>query len=277
MIILCLVLILGTAACNSGAAFPTERKLTLQQPVASPAEQPATPTSLIADITEPPSVVTRVPKETQKKPPPETFQVIPEPVEYDNEWAFYLINFDNPLPDGFAVNAEPVDGFYKLDVRCVEYGIRMIEDALKAGHNVMVVDGYRTYESQQNKFDALKNTYINQGFSEREAFLLTSKEIAIPGTSEHNAGLALDVFCRDFFRAYGICDTFEETELFKWLNDNSWKYGFILRYPKGKTEITGFIYEPWHFRFVGVMRATEIFESGLTLEEYIGKYSEDGS
>jgi D-alanyl-D-alanine carboxypeptidase len=189
--------------------------------------------------------------------------------DYDNEWAFFLINRENPLPYDYAPNLFLVEDLYELDERCAEYGIRMIIDARRAGFDVHVVDGYRTIEQQQRKFNALVQDYMFEGFSYAEALQLTTLEIAVPGTSEHNAGLALDLFCRDFFREHGICDTFEETELFAWFYENSWRYGFILRYPRDTTHITGFIYEPWHFRFVGVMRAQEIFELGLTLEEYM--------
>ena len=98
-----------------------------------------------------------------------------------------------------------------------------------------------------------------------EAYKKAVEAVAIPGKSEHNAGLAADIIEQG---NYTLTEDFENTPQFKWLNENAAKYGFILRYPKGKESVTGIIYEPWHYRFVGVYHATKIKDSGLCLEEY---------
>ena len=94
----------------------------------------------------------------------------------------------------------------------------------------------------------------------------SSHTIAVPGASEHQVGLALDIVCSTYYR---LDEAFGDTEAGKWLAENSYQYGFILRYPKDKEEITGIEYEPWHFRYVGKEAAKEMTEQKLTLEEYV--------
>jgi D-alanyl-D-alanine carboxypeptidase len=105
---------------------------------------------------------------------------------------------------------------------------------------------------------------------------MTASEYAIPGTSEHNAGLAIDFNLTDSPHTL-IEESFDQTSAFCWLSENAQNYGFILRYPKNTIHITGIVYEPWHFRFVGVYHAQQIYISGLTLEEYIGVCADDDS
>ena len=107
-----------------------------------------------------------------------------------------------------------------------------------------------------------------QGYSEEEARTETAKNIAIPGTSEHQLGLAVDIVDKN----YQILDeTQEDTAVQKWLMENSWRYGFILRYPTDKSDITGIVYEPWHYRYVGKEAAEAIYNEGICLEEYLEK------
>ena len=132
----------------------------------------------------------------------------------------------------------------------------MVEEAKKNGFYIIVDSGYRSYEYQKKVLDALIQ---EKG---EEAYL----RAAIPGASEHQSGLAFDFA---YFRN-GIYsdDVTEKTNEAIWMANNSYKFGFILRYPKDKTHITGFQYEPWHFRFVGLETAQRIFEDQITLEEY---------
>ncbi|MCL1866398.1 MAG: M15 family metallopeptidase, partial [Oscillospiraceae bacterium] len=113
------------------------------------------------------------------------------------------------------------------------------------------------------------NNNVAKGYSKEEAFRMTASEIAVPGTSEHNMGLAIDF--------NSIHEDFDRTEAYRWLTINAHKYGFILRYPKDKTDITAISYEPWHWRFVGLGNASDILRSGLTLEEYVGTCAGDTS
>lgn len=178
----------------------------------------------------------------------------------DNEWALYVINKDNPLPEDFVVHPKKVQGEYEMDYRAANYMLDMIEAAKEDGIDITVVSALRTTEYQQNLLDREIETFKSQGYSADEAYQKAIEGVAVPGQSEHNAGLAADLNQLD--------ESFENTEAFRWLNENAHKYGFILRYPKGKQSITGIYYEPWHYRFVGVYHATKIKESGLTLEEY---------
>ena len=103
-----------------------------------------------------------------------------------------------------------------------------------------------------------------QGYSEAEARRLAEQWVAVPGTSEHQLGLAVDISMED-------TATQTTSDMWQWLMKNSYKYGFILRYPEDKTNITGISYEPWHYRYVGREAAEEIYRSGLCLEEYLSK------
>ena len=136
----------------------------------------------------------------------------------------------------------------------------MKQDALKKGINLMVGSGYRSYDYQQVIWDH----YVeSKGLEEAKKF------VAIPGSSEHQTGLAFDVaFIRN--NEYSLIALETDPEI-KWLLKNAYKYGFILRYPKDKENITGYSYEPWHYRFVGIKLAKMLYKNNLTLEEYYKK------
>lgn len=137
-----------------------------------------------------------------------------------------------------------------------EYVDKLINDAQGLGLPIIVDSGYRSYNYQQVVLDALIKEKGNEAF----------KLVALPGASEHQTGLAID------FAYYenGIYndDVKENDKEAIWLKNNAWKYGFILRYPKGKENVTGYNFEPWHFRFVGLKLAKYLFKNDLTLEEY---------
>ena len=185
-----------------------------------------------------------------------------------NEWAFFLINQTHPLPDNYTFERKAVQGKFEMDARCADYMINMLADAKKAGVNLNIVSAYRSVEYQQTLLDNDTKKYEKQGYSHEEAVKMASQAVAIPGQSEHNAGI-----CADILEAgnYSLTEDFEKTDEFKWLSENAAKYGFILRYPKGKEKITGIEYEPWHYRFVGPYYAQKIKDSGLCLEEYYEK------
>ena len=112
------------------------------------------------------------------------------------------------------------------------------------------------------------------GMSYMEAYQLSSQAVTVPGASEHQIGLALDIVCNDYM---SLDEGFGDTKAGKWLAANSGCFGFILRYPEGKENITGIEYEPWHFRYVGKAAAPVIMEQGITLEEFWEEYVEDVS
>ncbi|WP_062198036.1 M15 family metallopeptidase [Massilibacterium senegalense] len=120
--------------------------------------------------------------------------------------------------------------------------------------------GYRSYERQVTIYNGNVQT-----MGEEKANAISAK----PGESEHQTGLVMDITCEAV--GFDVVEEFGETKEGKWVADNAHKYGFIIRYPKGKEEITGYSYEPWHLRYVGVKPATEITKKGITLEEYLGE------
>lgn len=205
------------------------------------------------------------------------------PYNAEEDWALYVIGNDNPLPDDFTVETKAVSGERTLDSRCADYAIQMLNDAAAQGVGLFVTSSYRSAEKQAQNLESYINTLISQGYSQEEAKIQAEKEIALPGHSEHNAGLALDIVSSDYWSTHSDLDeSFEKLPQFDWLIDNCWKYGFILSYPKGKEEITGFIYEPWHYRFVGLKHAEKIHkvyeETGefLTVNEYIERFIDMG-
>ena len=133
----------------------------------------------------------------------------------------------------------------------------MFNDAEEADILLSITSGYRSYSYQKTLF----NNYVA-----KDGIEAASRYSARPGQSEHQTGLALDLASQSGKCTLSTC--FKDTDEGKWLNENAWRYGFILRYPEGKEEITGYMFEPWHFRYVGKNEAQKIQDSGLTIEEY---------
>ncbi|UJS27382.1 M15 family metallopeptidase [Macrococcoides canis] len=139
---------------------------------------------------------------------------------------------------------------------------QMIKDAKKDKQSLVVRSGYRSYQMQDKLYKAYKAQDANaDAYSAR------------PGHSEHQTGLAFDIGSVESARDFTI--SFGDTTEGEWLAQNAHKYGFIIRYPEGKTHITGYQYEPWHVRYVGTKIAQEIFNKKITLEEYLGLYPKD--
>ncbi len=184
------------------------------------------------------------------------------------KWNLLLVNQDYILPDGFSVKtAKIADGSQSLDYRVVPYYDKMIAAAKADGISLIAVSGYRSYDRQRANFTRKINYYTGLGYSKAEATRLASKIVLMPGTSEHNAGLAMD------FGTNGnttLDENFGKTEAYKWLSAHAADYGFILRYAANTTNITKVSYEPWHWRYVGTEVAKDIKAKGVTLEEYLG-------
>lgn len=134
---------------------------------------------------------------------------------------------------------------------------KLFADSKKESLELIAISGYRSYARQKSLYDREVRTV-----GENEA----EKYVAKPGSSEHQTGLAMDLSCKSL--GYILDDTFEDTDEGKWIKNNCYRYGFILRYPKGKEDITGFGYEAWHIRYVGKEAASQIFSKSITLEEY---------
>lgn len=183
-------------------------------------------------------------------------------------WSLVLINEVHPLDTEYRPElAEIVEGKF-VDTRILKELTAMLEDAVNEGMNVYICSAYRDYEEQRQVFNTTMVDWINQGKSPLEAYEETKISVAVPGTSEHASGLALDIVSTQ----YGELDEKQaETAEAKWLAENCWKYGFILRYPPEKSAVTGIIFEPWHYRYVGKDAAKEIKEKDITLEEYLSQ------
>ncbi len=183
-----------------------------------------------------------------------------------DDWKMILVNRDYILPDGYEPELAPSitddPDSMKLDYRVAPHYNEMYLAALEDGIELTPVSGYRSVDRQHRNFENKIQKYIDEGYSKTEATQMAATIILPPGTSEHNAGLAMDI-C-------SLYQSFEETYEFRWLSENAADYGFILRYPEDKQDITKIIYEPWHWRYVGVEAAKEMKASGQCLEEYLG-------
>ena len=142
----------------------------------------------------------------------------------------------------------------------------MLEDCNAAGIQYTFNSAYRSLGEQKKILEDRSAEYEAAGYDLTSAYMKARQTVALPGTSEHHLGLAVDIVDWD----YQLLDEGQEdTAVQKWLLANSWRYGFILRYPTEKTNVTGIIYEPWHYRYVGKERAKQIYDSGLCLEEWL--------
>lgn len=189
--------------------------------------------------------------------------------DYTTEWNLVLVNYKYPIKEGYVPSMRVVDGrsIFTFDTRAADALEKMLDDCRAEGLDPLICSAYRTQELQEKLFSNKVSYYTNQGYSYDKAVELAKTSVAYPGTSEHQLGLAADIVSLH----YQILDEGQlKTAEQQWLMKNCWKYGFILRYPTGKQDITGVIFEPWHYRYVGVEAAKEIMEKGITLEEYLG-------
>ncbi len=182
----------------------------------------------------------------------------------DTEWQLLLVNRWNPIPENFDVTLVTLSGGHQVDERIYPNLQKMFDDAREDGIFPMIYSSYRTTQKQQQLMEDEINKYRQEGYSQREAKKIAETWVARPGTSEHQIGLALDITSADK-------KSQEPAIVWKWLHENSYRYGFILRYPENKTDITGISSEPWHFRYVGEEAAAEIYRRGICLEEYLDK------
>ena len=151
----------------------------------------------------------------------------------------------------------------KLNKTAIKNAKKMFEDAKSQGIYLLGASGYRTHKTQVTLF----NSNVK-----RKGKKATLEYSAPPGASEHETGLAIDILSKD---STNLDDRFEKSKAFKWLKNNCYKYGFILRYPKDKVNITKYCYEPWHYRYVGKKHAEKIMKNNLCLEEYLNNLDKD--
>lgn len=171
-----------------------------------------------------------------------------------------LVNNEYHIPKGYDVKLMELSNGQKIDERIYPDLQQMFDDMRAEELQPYVREGYRTSKEQKDILIEKIVDYIQEGYSPIKAYDLARERVAAVGNSEHQLGLAVDI------NPYSGSPN--EWGVYGWLDENAWKYGFILRYPDGKTDITGITYEPWHYRYVGKETAEEIHSRGITLEEY---------
>ena len=178
------------------------------------------------------------------------------------EWFLVLVNKWNSIPENYEVELTEFAGGQSVDKRIYSALQDMFEAARSEGVYPIVADGYRSAEEQQVLLKEKIKEYKAAGYSAGEAARLAETWVAAPGKSEHQLGIAVDI------NADNIYSTSDE--VYDWLSQNAWEFGFVRRYPPGKTAVTGVMNEPWHYRYVGVQAAEEMHKQGICFEEYLG-------
>lgn len=183
-----------------------------------------------------------------------------------NDWKLLLINKQHTIPEDYEFTLGTIKGSMRCDERIIEPLTQMFAAAKKDGVNLVVRSPYRDMARQEYLFERKVKNFQTTGLSYMDAYKKASITVTVPGASEHQVGLAVDITSD----TYPMLETgFADTEGGKWLAEHSWEYGFILRYPLGKEEVTGIQFEPWHFRYVGVDAAEVITSQNITLEEFV--------
>lgn len=213
------------------------------------------------------SVSAEAPTETPSESVLGESTVNPQQID-PNDWRLLLVNSKHSLPEGFEVKLKEIKNGQSVDERCFSDLQQMLDDCRAQGLKPLICSSYRSLEKQQELFDNKVAKLKAQGLSDKEAHDKAATVIAVPGTSEHQTGLALDIVD---LSNQNLDESQVNTPVQQWLYKNSWQYGFILRYPSDKSSITGITYEPWHYRYVGKDAAKAIHDQGLCLEEYLGQ------
>ncbi len=174
--------------------------------------------------------------------------------EEKGQWYLILVNNQNAMPDDFNIETVEVEDGYYIDARVNDALREMLADCRAAGYSPRLISTFRTRETQQYLYDHTAN----------------KADTAVPGHSEHECGLAADIIDSGSLGwSDPLIDEQEDMPAQKWLMEHCQDYGFILRYPKDKEDVTEIIYEPWHYRYVGKEHAATIMSNGICLEEYL--------
>lgn len=181
--------------------------------------------------------------------------------ETSDDWRLILVNSKNAVPKDYKIELTKLSNGIYVDSRIYPDLQQMFDDARNDGVYPVVSEGYRTYEEQQNMMNDKIDSFIYDGYSQNEAQKLAENWVAEAGKSEHELGLALDINADTSISS--------DEDVYNWLAENAYKYGFIMRYPPDKQYITGIDYEPWHYRYVGTETAYDIYSRQITLEEYL--------
>lgn len=261
IVLIALIVVLGVVTVIHHTA---EEPLPEDSALSAPAESPAPPVDTEPEET--PAVIetpepTPTPTPTPTPPPTPTPEPYADKPDIDiTSWEYLLVNSENNIGE-FVPELTVLEGSQSFDSRAVESLQAFIDAARAEGLSVYLSSSYRSYSEQNWLYERKVSQYGDPA--------VAATIVAPPGTSEHQSGLCADI--TDIY--YATKDrSLENTDLFKWMYAHCHEYGFILRYPDGKQDITGIIYEPWHFRYVGVEAATYIMENDLTFEEFHALY-----
>ena len=186
-----------------------------------------------------------------------------------DDWKLLLINKQHPIPETFELHLGVIKGNMQCDERIIPDLVAMFQAAKDDGVDLVVCSPYRDLNRQEMLFERKIKKYMAQGMSYMDAYKTASQAVTVPGASEHQIGLALDIISTTYST---LDEGFGDTKAGQWLAEHSCEYGFILRYPKGKEYVTGIEFEPWHFRYVGIDAAEVISRNGITLEEFWSQY-----
>lgn len=177
-----------------------------------------------------------------------------------------LVNASHRIPDDWQVDIVQLKNGQAIDSRAYPSLQAMMDEARAEGLEPYICSSYRSRETQQQLYQQETESWINQGYSRQAAEAKAAQWVAAPGYSEHELGLAVDIVSLENQR---LDESQLESQVQQWLMEHCWEYGFVLRYPSDKSDITGIGFEPWHYRYVGKETAMEMKEKALCLEEYM--------
>ena len=212
-------------------------------------ETTATPTNATTEAVNPDLELSKEAKEIYEK----------------NKTLLVLVNKDNPLPEDYSFEQHTLNSGFVIDEQMYIDFYRFTKACNNADLHYNIISAYRDRETQQGIIDRNIQELMDKGLSEEEARAKTYETVQMIGCSEHETGLCLDLSDEEHFT---LTEDLETNPTVKWFSDNCYNYGFILRYPKDKADVTGISYEPWHFRYVGEEAAAFMHENNLTLEEF---------
>ncbi len=255
----------------SGGGGEEQTSLSLPETPATPVSQEQQPSD-----PQPEPAPEQVPEPEQEFPPGDSGQDEPaftpianlEPLEPIDplHWSLRVVDKDHPLQPDFTVDLMAVTGGQLVEKNIAYLVELMLADAAEAGIELVVVSGYRSVAQQEKLIRTRMYSYVLQGLTIEEARRQAEASLDPPGLSEHHTGLAIDIASADH-RALDA--GFAETSAYAWLSQNAFRYGLVLRYPKGKQGATGQGFRPWHYRYVGVENAVAMQRHQLCLEEYL--------
>lgn len=192
------------------------------------------------------------------------------PPEMDlDAWYMTLVNIDHLLEEDFEPELTEIENDQFFDSRAAAHLQALIQAARDAGYTVYFCSGFRDYYTQSGIYWTHVDDFVAAGMTEEEAHATTRLQVNYPGASEHQLGLAADIL---EYKDQPMEAYIGGSGLMLWLEENCVDYGFVIRYPEDKTQITGISYEPWHLRYVGAEAARYMTENGLCLEEFLALY-----